>query len=137
MSSKRNDGRSPSQRLKVKHLSPSDIRRREARKIARVGMPNQALIMQISRSVEVAEVEIYEAEEPVVYPADWVQKYVFDFYYGTRRNPTIVRSGAIGADNRDAAMHMARRLNPLEASDPRISITVEEAVGMKWPRTIA
>lgn len=63
-------------------------------------------------------------------------KWVFEFYLGTKRNPTYIRTGCVGADTCDEALTMIRTACPYELSmtGGRLRITNTK---LKWPHIVS
>lgn len=68
---------------------------------------------------------------------DWIQKWGFDFYYGSGSARTDIRSGCAGALTRDEAEAMIRAACPAEVADPRARLAVYICKGMTWPPVVS
>jgi hypothetical protein len=66
----------------------------------------------------------------------WAKKWYFEWFYGSRSNPTIIRSGCCGADNPVQARTMIREACPAEAADWDARLWVEET-RLTWPRIVS
>ena len=63
-------------------------------------------------------------------------KWGFDFYLGTKRNPTYIRSGCVGADTRDEAVNMIRAACPEESNTPGACLRVTHT-RLTWPHIVS
>ena len=63
-------------------------------------------------------------------------KWCFDFYLGTKRNPTDIRSGCVGADTRDEAIAMIRAACPEESNTRGACLRVTHT-RLTWPHIVS
>jgi hypothetical protein len=63
-------------------------------------------------------------------------KWCFEFYLGTKRNPTYIRSGCVGADTRDEAVTMIRTAC-LAESNTRGARLLVIPTRLTWPHIVS
>ena len=63
-------------------------------------------------------------------------KWCFDFYLGTKCNPTDIRSGCVGADTRDEAITMIRAACPEESNTRGACLRVTHT-RLTWPHIVS
>ncbi len=63
-------------------------------------------------------------------------KWCFEFYLGTKRNPTYIRSGFVGADTRDEAVTMIRTACLYE-SNMRGARLLVTPTSFTWPHIVS
>ena len=63
-------------------------------------------------------------------------KWCFDFYLGTKRNPTDIRSGCVGADTRDEAINMIHTACPDESNTRGASLRITPTK-LTWPHIVS
>ena len=63
-------------------------------------------------------------------------KWCFDFYLGTKSNPTDIRSGCVGADSRDEAESMIRCHCVDENADDHAHLKITKT-RLTWPHIVS
>jgi hypothetical protein len=63
-------------------------------------------------------------------------KWCFDFYFGTKSNPTNIRSGCVGADNKEEAERMIRAACVEEHHDLSLRLRIKPT-RFTWPHIVS